>query len=80
MKKILVAVVVLASMTLLASCNGDICKCTTKTFNKSGEEKTSITTKTKISDRKECSDLEKAGTIDLGDLGSQKVTCHVVSE
>lgn len=78
MKKV---IVILASAALLfCSCSGDACKCTTKTFSGKGEEITSVTSTTKLSEGKKCSDLEKAGTHDLGELGKTTVKCKTVSE
>lgn len=79
MKKV-IFVAIAAAALLCSACSGDACKCTTKTFNGKGEEVTSVTSTTKIGEDQKCSDLEKAGTIDLGDLGKTTVKCKTVSE
>jgi len=77
MKKVFV--VLAAAALLFCSCSGDKCKCTTKTVDAFGNKTETTATVSKPED-KTCADVAKAGTHDLGELGSTSMSCKTVSE
>lgn len=76
MKKI---IVFCAAAALLCACSGDKCKCTTNTVDAFGN-KTETTAVVSKPEDKTCSDVAKAGTHDLGELGKTTMSCKTVSE
>lgn len=75
MKKIIVALA--AASLLLASCSGDMCKCTTT----KGENK--VVTKIQRPEDGKCSDLETDGKSEIGSVSIDtgvKVKCVTISE
>ncbi|GEM_PF-6367456 len=75
MKKIIVALA--AASLLLASCSGDMCKCTTT----KGENK--VVTKVARPEDGKCSDLETNGKGEIGGISIDtgvKVNCVTISD